>query len=211
MQLYHFRDEKYGIKSLEERRLKIARIQELNDPFEFLGCDLSDKSKRQAFNLMKTNLSKSNGIVCFSRNWTSPVQWAHYSNNHRGICLGFEIPKEWLLKVDYKLTRLVCPKNYDIEFMKKVLSTKFSHWEYEKEYRLFISLDPTAEEKGLYYTNFSKMLKLNRIIVGYESRLSRNDIKEALGDLHDKVEVFKARPAFKTFNIVINKNEKLWI
>lgn len=122
----------------------------------------------------------------------------------------FEIPKEWLFEVDYQPNRLVCPNNYDIEFMKKVLSTKFSHWKYEEEYRLFIDLDPTTEEKGLYYTDFSKKLKLNRVIVGCESGLSRKDIKEALGDLHDAVEVFKARPAFKTFDIVMNKNKKLW-
>ena len=156
MKLYHFRNKKYGLKSIKERRLKIARIHELNDPFELLGCDLSDTIMREAFNKMKENLSKNNGLVCFSQNWHSPVQWAHYSDNHKGICLGFEISEKWLLKVKYQTNRLIDPEKFDIEFMQKVISTKFSHWKYEKEYRLFIGLDITEEEKGLYYTDFSK-------------------------------------------------------
>lgn len=211
MKLYHFRNKKYGLKSIKERRLKIARIHELNDPFELLGCDLSDTIMREAFNKMKENLSKNNGLVCFSQNWHSPVQWAHYSDNHKGICLGFEISEKWLLKVKYQTNRLIDPEKFDIEFMQKVISTKFSHWKYEKEYRLFIGLDITEEEKGLYYTDFSKNLELKQVIVGCNSELTRRDIKIALGDLHKKVEVFKTRPAFKTFNIVRNRTKKLWV
>ncbi len=211
MKLYHFRNKKYGLKSIKERRLKIARIHELNDPFELLGCDLSDTIMREAFNKMKENLSKNNGLVCFSQNWHSPVQWAHYSDNHKGICLGFEISEKWLLKVKYQTNRLIDPEKFDIEFMQKVISTKFSHWKYEKEYRLFIGLDITEEEKGLYYTDFSKNLELKQVIVGCNSELTRRDIKIALGDLHKKVEVFKTRPAFKTFNLVRNRTKKLWV
>lgn len=210
MRLYHFRDEKYGIRSLKEKRLKIARIHELNDPFELLGCELSDKRRRQAFQNMKAKLSKSKGLLCFSRNWRSPVQWAHYSNNHKGICMGFEIPEKWLTKVDYQSKRLPCPTDFNIEFMNKVLSIKFSHWKYEREYRVFIDLDQTREENGLYFYDFTENLKLNQVIVGCNSELKRKDIKQAIGNLHDDVEVFKTRPAFKSFNIVMNRNKRLW-
>lgn len=37
MRLYHFTSQKFGLLALKDRRLKIARINELNDPFEFLG------------------------------------------------------------------------------------------------------------------------------------------------------------------------------
>jgi hypothetical protein len=46
MKVYHFRSAEFGIKSLRERRLKIARIMELNDPFEFLAVDLSVASRQ---------------------------------------------------------------------------------------------------------------------------------------------------------------------
>ena len=38
MRLYHFVDAKYGILNIKNRQLKIARMEELNDPFEFLGA-----------------------------------------------------------------------------------------------------------------------------------------------------------------------------
>ena len=184
MLLYHFRDEKFGIMSIKEKRLKIARIHELNDPFELLSCELSNNNYRQAFINSKANLSKNKGLLCFSRNWKSPVQWAHYSDNHKGICMAFEIPDEWLMKVEYQAKRLPCPTNIDFDFMKKVLSTKFSHWKYEKEYRIFFDLDPSEEENGLYFSEFSKDLDLKQIIVGCNSRLTRNDISKALGNLY---------------------------
>ncbi|MGH9611570.1 MAG: hypothetical protein ACRD4P_00670 [Bryobacteraceae bacterium] len=37
---FHFICEKYGLDDIKNRRLKISQIQDLNDPFEFLGFDL---------------------------------------------------------------------------------------------------------------------------------------------------------------------------
>ena len=210
MRVLHFRNAKYGLKSLKERRLKIARIIELNDPFEFLGARLSDPKLRKAMNETKNELSQTTGPLCFSKTWHNPVQWSHYAEKHKGICMGFEIPKSLLAKVEYVDERLPCGNVVDFELMKKFLTTKFSHWAYEEEYRLFISLDKNEEENGLYFLDFSDDLRLKQVIVGARSTLSRKQISEALGDLSQDVEVFKARPAFKSFEVVRNKNEKLW-
>jgi hypothetical protein len=37
MRLYHFIRERFGLEAIRDSRLKISRINELNDPFEFLG------------------------------------------------------------------------------------------------------------------------------------------------------------------------------
>ncbi len=106
MRVFHFRDEKNGLKSLKERRLKITRIMELNDPFEFLGAELSNLDFRKAINATKNQISKTTGILCFSKNWRNPVQWSHYAKEHKGICMGFDIRKRLLAKVDYVDERL---------------------------------------------------------------------------------------------------------
>ena len=124
--------------------------------------------------------------------------------------MAFEIPDKWLMKVEYQPKRMPCPTNIDFDFMNRVLSTKFSHWKYEKEYRIFINLDPAEEENGLYFSEFSEDLILKQVIVGCNSKITRNDISKALGNLIGEVDVFKARPAFNTFNIVMNRNKKLW-
>ena len=81
MRVYHFVNEQYGLEDLREKRLKIARIMELNDPFEFLGADLSAPDIRAAMKATKEVLAKTTGILCFSKNWKNPVQC--HSLGHR--------------------------------------------------------------------------------------------------------------------------------
>ena len=208
MRVFHFLKEKFGLKVLTERRLKIARIMELNDPFEFLGVELSDRDFRRAMKATKETLSKSNGLLCFSKNWQNPVLWGHYADKHRGICLGFDMPNKYPTKVNYVKTRLPKPQVLDEAFIKKLLLTKFVHWKYEEEYRTYTSLDEEIE--GLFYADFSDSLVLRQVIVGDQSQLTRSQISAALGDLDGKVEVFKARAAFKSFDVVRNMDDSLW-
>ena len=208
MLVYHFLNSYYGLKDIRERRLRISRLMELNDPFEFLGVDLSDREFRKAMKETKAQLSKSKGLLCFSKTWTNPLLWGHYADKHRGICLGFEVSSDFLGKVDYVKERLSKPDILNEEFMKKVLFTKFEHWKYEQEYRVYIQLEEEVDEN--YYADFSDQIQLKRVIVGSESDVSRSQIKEVLGTLSDDVEIFKARAGFKAFEVVRNKNEKLW-
>jgi hypothetical protein len=92
MRVYKFLDAKFGIKSLAEKRLKISTVEDLNDPFELLPFGMVDKTKRMALNLARTTWGTTHGMLCFSADWRDPVIWAHYSDKHHGLCLGFEIP-----------------------------------------------------------------------------------------------------------------------
>lgn len=208
MRLYHFLNAKYGIAALTDRRIKIATIMELNDPFEFLAVDLSDRPFRWALMQTKKQLSEKQGILCFSKTWRNPVLWGHYAQSHRGLCLGFDVPRDFFRRVEYVDERSAPPAEPDLDFIKRILFTKFSHWGYEQEYRAFVGLD--EQEAGLYFMAFSKHLKLRQVIVGDESPLSRADVSAALGKLQRRVEVFKARPAFRSFEVVRNKAEALW-
>lgn len=189
--------------------MKIARIMELNDPFEFLVANIQNREFRRAMNETKRTLSKSKGLICFSKTWKDPVQWSHYSDHHRGICLGFEIPVKNLAKVDYVSERIKHGGKVGMDEMRRFLTTKFEHWSYEEEYRCFVALDPDEEEDGLYFTHFSSELQLKTVIVGHSSEVSRADVSEALGDLSG-VKAFKARAAFSRFEVIRNENERRW-
>ena len=106
MRVYHFINEQYGLADLQEKHLKIARINELNDPFEFMGADLSDHEFREAIGGLKIYLNKKWGLLCFSKDWGNPVQWTHYADEHKGLCLGFDVPDRFLVEVKYKDKRL---------------------------------------------------------------------------------------------------------
>lgn len=208
MRVFHFLNREFGLKDLKERRLKIARIMELNDPFEFLGVELSDRSFRQGLLQVKARLSQDSGLLCFTKSWHNPVLWGHYADKHRGICLGFDMPDEFLGQVSYVNSRFQWPATLDEPFVKQLLFTKFSHWSYEDEYRAYVNLDEITD--GFYYADFSDRLVLRQVIVGPESTISRADLSSALGNLADHVEVFKARAAFKSFRVVRNQNSRLW-
>jgi hypothetical protein len=200
LRVFHFLNAEFGIKDLNEKRLKMSEIMSLNDPFEFLSVELSDPIFRKAMKKTKSQLAKTNGLICFSANWRNPVQWAHYANNHKGICLGFDVTDHLLTSVDYVEERLSFNNPINEEDMLKIFSTKFNHWSYEEEYRVFTEL--SVKENGLYYIDFSDDIVLKQVIIGASSSITKKQILDAYGS---KVEVFKARAAFKTFEIVKNQ------
>ena len=217
MRVYHFVNEKFGLEDLRRRRLKIATLNELNDPFELFGISLEDDHLRRAFHVMKNELASNNGLLCFSRDWHNPVQWSHYAAKHTGLCLGFDIPDEHLGVVNYSRKRLVVeaesfrnPREFSVDTARQFLFTKYSHWRYENEVRSFVTLEDIDLEKNLYFAEFSDKLKLAVVIVGANSKVTREDLRNALGDLNSNVETFKVRLAFKTFRVVRQRNMKLW-
>jgi Protein of unknown function (DUF2971) len=214
MRLYHFTNHVFGLQNIERRRLKIARINELNDPFEFLGVASRSPGIRQRYRKLKDDLNRYMGMLCFS-GWRNPVQWSHYSEHHRGICLGFDFAAE-VHKVRYTRHRLQ-PNVRALQnegqaaqkHMKEILTTKFLHWSYEQEYRVFPNLTE-RDDNGLYFFEFETGLTLRQVIVGHRSTVSRKDVYDALGDLAKSVNCFKARLAFQTFEVVRQKDASLW-
>jgi len=217
MRLYHFLNEQYGLENIRNRRLKIARINELNDPFEFAGANLGNNDLREAFRKLKEVANKKRGLLCFSSKWSNPVMWSHYANNHKGLCLGFDVANEAVLPVSYSarrfaldLEKIKSPHEQPPEYIIKILFTKYAHWKYENEYRAFASLEDADKESELYFSRFSDRLTLKQVIVGAESSISREQLSEVLGEELQHVEKLKARLAFKSFRVVQQRNRGLW-
>jgi hypothetical protein len=61
MRAYKFLDEKFGIKSLQEKRLKISALDDLNDPFELLPYEMTDRNKRSALNATRKQIASNRG------------------------------------------------------------------------------------------------------------------------------------------------------
>lgn len=207
MRLYHFMKQEHGLNAIKTRKLRISRLTELNDPFELLSADLSSRPQRDALTNFKNQLANKNGLLCFCRSWHHPILWAHYAESHAGLCLGFDIPDNLPTNVSYITSRLSWPDTIDESFVQRILLTKFAHWSYEDEYRIYTRLD--TEGDGNYFANFDINLTLRQVIVGAKSNLTRMDLSTVIGRLMN-IEVFKARAAFRTFRIVRNRDESLW-
>ena len=254
MRVYHFINEEYGLEDLRERRLKIARIAELNDPFEFAAVDLSNAWLRQGWEPMKQAMADRYGILCFSRTWDSPVLWAHYADNHRGFCLGFDVPdNEYLMKVEYIEKRIPAEEFIDrrlakyndletymdrykdknlapnevvqiaqqriqetthsdtegLAFMKRILATKFTHWSYEDEYRLFVALEPKNIGDFDYYAFSEQRLKLAEILLGCRSSVTRQQVDDAMGKMGQSVNVHKVCESDSDFALVRDERDPM--
>ena len=217
MKVFHFTKHGYALDDIRRRRIKIATFDDLNDPFELFSLELSDKALRQRFHFLAATLNLSRGIICFSRRWDNPVQWSHYAEAHRGICLEFDVPESLLLAVSYTRRRVVVEAEkvmsralLDPELIERFLATKYSHWRYEQESRFFVALPEPDPENGLYFAPFSNQLKLTGVIVGALSPVCRADVQDALGDLAASVRTFKARLAFRSFRVVRQRKTSLW-
>ncbi|MBA4316767.1 MAG: hypothetical protein C0412_00045 [Flavobacterium sp.] len=211
--VYHFIKEKYGIESIEQQRLKVSTITNLNDPFELLCIDTSKKEVRKKLIELKKQFASKFGILCYSKSWQNPVQWSHYADRHKGMCLGFSIPQNKLVDVQYEREKLFA-SNYinedkiDMELVIKIIKTKYYHWQYENEVRQFVPLGQ-PKENGLFYVDFSSELVLNKIIIGANSKLTKTMINNIQG-VDENIKVIKARPSFKKFEIVQQKKLSLW-
>ena len=142
MRVYHFLSAKHALENISKGRIKIAQFQDLNDPFELLGPDLSDKPMRRVFIEFNDDIAQRFGTLCFSRTKKNPVLWSHYADKHRGVCLGFDIPDDRLREVKYTSNRLEFKSKKDLTDGKvlEFLSTKYKGWAYEEEIRCFFSL-----------------------------------------------------------------------
>jgi hypothetical protein len=208
MLVYYFTSPEYGLSNLKNKHLKVSEFKNLNDPFEFLGVEMSDKDVRKALNFEKSLISKSKGLICFSESKYDPVQWAHYADNHKGVCLGFEIPKKKLSKVKYVSSRLAKSTIDDPGKAHKLLTTKFKHWKYEKEHRLVLDIANRKRVNGLIFENFSKELSLREIYIGFRSKIAFRNIKNVYKSEGKDVIVKYTRPAFRDFRIVWDRKKK---
>jgi hypothetical protein len=194
------------VSSLKVSELFFNKVGNFNDPFEgiFRFKLWSDEDKIRKFYLKhfsgnpqkvnyyiqnKGELEKeinktfeyrqlNNAVTCFSveNNLTQILMWAHYANNHAGLCLvfegsvfnfkaGFELFEE-SLKSNVLISSPTGPHrvHYEDEYIntdpldgalnqKSFLTTKFNVWSYEDEVRFI------APKQGLYHFD-SKALEM---------------------------------------------------
>lgn len=133
----------------------------------------------------------NNKISCFSEKNDSILMWAYYANNAKGVCLGFNIQFDSLLrdhchKVQYSDKFLLDPKGFDMYFRKS------EEWAHEQEWRI------VCDTPAVYVPTDS----LFSVILGY--RLPPNQYHELveLGIKHG-LQVYRMRPSTEKYEIII--------
>jgi hypothetical protein len=218
MRLYYFTAADIALKHiLPERRMKLSRFGELNDPFELFAYAVGEQNMRRAVRAMQAHFDSKYGLLCMSNSWRSPVMWAHYAAKHHGICLGFDVAEatgDWR-RVEYNPSRLQFVLDhtkrlggFDTEFVYAMCFTKAAEWAYEHEYRALAKLEDKDPQTGHYYVEFGDGLRLREVILGHRNTLPVGQVAKLVGRHPHTVTVFKARAAFDKFAMVRNQAVK---
>lgn len=202
---YHLLSSHYALEDLRHRRLKIAQLDDLNDPFDLWTLAQSDRKLRTALRLFRREVSQHFGMVCFSLSWQNPLLWSHYGDRHRGMALGFDLHSTKCKKVKYVEQRPQL-RTIDLAVAHELLFTKYVDWKYEEEIRTFTNLKDIDPETKLYFADFGEDCALREVIVGPLSDVTEHTLREALGEMNlDQVALTKARLAFNSFRVVTDR------
>lgn len=209
MRLYQLSSAPYALQNVEQRQLKISRIDDLNDPFELLGAMQRDKDWRKVFVQAKNEIHRKAGVLCFSRSWRNPVLWSHYGDKHRGICLGFDVDDKVAMPVTYatdllrlKLDKAQLHEPFSRQVANQLLTTKFRDWAYEEEVRILASLAKARRIGGLYFYPFAPNLVLREVILGARCDTSIDKVRSLVHPFDPHVHVLKGRLAFQKYGVV---------
>jgi hypothetical protein len=218
MRLYYLTSTKWAKVAVAEQRLKLSLFPSVNDPFELLGGALGDRRARRVFNYVKETLAKRYGLICLSETWRSPVMWAHYGDRHTGVALGFDVPERAAHLVDYageKLKNLLGRKpslgDVSEETLMKLVSTKAKDWSYERERRIFDTLNTAPRNAaGHHFLAFNDdHFALREVLLGANSDWSIDEAARAVAWTNQGIRVARVRPAFDRFEMCLQQREKV--
>ncbi len=190
---YHEENRK-RVTTLRNNQLWLSTSKQLNDPFELKGVFLDgsvidvEADLMNSFQMIVNSYCQRKLIGSLSASTSNNMPlWAHYSNNHKGICVKYEVikipppfniypviyqdnrkaitnldmAKDYIALVKYKET-----KNFDdvVSFMHRFdhyALLKHSFWAYEKEYRVVVN------NSGSQSVDLAQIhLKIDSIFVG---------------------------------------------
>lgn len=111
------------------------------------------------------------GVCCFSKNRDNILMWSHYSNNHKGICLQFDILEDTdffstAIPVSY-VNRMPLYNHFSDRklIIEKIIQPKSIDWIYEQEVRIVKTNVDIENNEGNQVFKF-KPIALRKIIFG---------------------------------------------
>lgn len=140
-------------KELNKNNIDIPKIENLELLHENINIkdsniisDLIENNPEVFYTALKNQIKFK--VSCFSEIPDSILMWSHYSNHHKGFCIGYDISK-----IEKKIKKEFYPVFYhetffpfvktdeDIKTGKFNSLIKYKDWQYEKEWRLILNED----------------------------------------------------------------------
>lgn len=185
-------------------------IQELLE----LGLNITSDGMMKS---LPREISKHVCVACFSARKDSILMWSHYAQDHKGVVIGYQSRAIGpLYAVRYSNERVPLPVGQfkanpkciaDKRWHAILLTTKFSDWQYEQEWRGFEDVKKlrlkTIEDKQVLLQKLSPQ-SISEIIMG--TRIDERLRKECLSfaKLRPNCKLYQARYHSRDFALVLN-------
>ncbi len=154
-------------------------------------------------------IRKSTLASCFASSYDSMLMWSHYADEHKGVCIEYEIEDNNFKKVNYSEKIPICEitkmlkiifghefsnanidvENKDYYFALNPLLTKGKDWEYEGEVRCLFSRKKRNKHIHRAKNEQGKWIKVldmppaNRVFVGCRiSKKNERELKKVIGN-----------------------------
>ena len=135
------------------------------------------------FKGLKEYLQEGIYLICLSKSKNINSLWAHYANNHDGICIEYDVnecnnilkdfcfPIEYVDESDYTLDLKshVRENNLDLNLLLKPFLRKSKEWEYEKEWRIILNENMIKNNSDYYpYKPYIKFIPPKKVYMGFK-------------------------------------------
>ena len=186
-------------------RIYIPSYTELNDPLEgqvtdicvlgYAGIGMSRAADEE--DVVVSSEKEKYKILSLSSNPCSPLLWANYANDYKGICLCFSTNKSFhsIKKVKYLSSTKECSAytpNKIACAVKKSFTKKKIDWQYENEWRII-------KKTSKRYIKF-KNQELVGIILGHKIN---EEIKDLLCKIFPDKIIMKTKVGHRTNRILL--------
>lgn len=164
---------------------------------------------KEAFQKKINEISKKTigklGLSCFTQTKDNLLMWAHYTEDHKGVCLEFDHTKDEAFFTPFKKVTYV--KAYPIynyyndknNVVAQLMLHKSSHWKYEKEIRLI------KKKSGIYSFNPESLIGIY-----FGDRTSEEQIQTILKlvrerQKYNQTKFYKARIHTNDYKLIFDK------
>ena len=196
MKLYKYCD-KTGVNILRHKVLRISRIDEFNDPYEFKMAQSDNNDINNAIDNIYRYQKEAYRVLCFTSECNNPILWGHYSKNHTGILVKFDTAlilvngnaplSTFLEPVEYKDDMITIPGDFmkldrktQMGIIQKNTFRKYTDWQYEKEDRGIVSFDHKENKRYLELAPESIL----EVVIGLNCDLETElTVKSILGEV----------------------------
>lgn len=233
--LYYYTECKYAIDVIENNEIKVCTFFEANDVNEH--CNIyssSDPDFNHTLEEHKQSVNRRHGVICFSEDWSSSIMWGHYANNHKGICLGFDLEykEDPIYPVIYLNEKINIDDHYDVklingkpawsrekgdamQLIENNLRMKSSMWQYEKEHRIFVKLEEcklkSVHSNNLFFYDLhddNLDISVKEVIFGIRNEIDINDFFTKHNDIITKNNILLSQVDKSKYTF--NFTKKFW-